>query len=379
MHGNASKVETFCERLRSGFHGADVTGVCQFVVRGATAASFYVEVSDNAIRYERGEHAEPKTTITMPETLFTAIIARPHIWDLHHPEVMTNVSVAGDVDLAFFLGNIARTPPRMGIDAFEEAERRARDNGLAACDIERLSGPTQREVVDRLDRGLPVLVTDCLHRSGAWTWEFQRIRNTFADLRLEFLDEETGAPTTLGQFFDNVEAGRQSYTHAIPLPPGMRPYFRIPLFTRDVLSTPMLWMGKRNGVSGEEPCTSLHRDTTHGFLGQVRGVKAVVLCSPDQAEKVYPVHAYNSFQSCQIQARKPDYERFPLSRGLRTIELILRPGELLVIPVGWFHEMYCAEPVMSISMFMDWRYWESLSSSVSATSARTSCVDNPHT
>lgn len=371
MDGNASKVETFCERLRTGFHAGDVTGVCQFVVNGATPASFYVEVSDKAIRYERGEHERPKTTITMPETLFTAIIARPHIWDLHHPEVMASVSVTGDVDLAFFLGNIARTPPRMGVDAFEEAERRARDNGLAACDVERLSNPSPREVVQRMERGLPVVVTNCLHRSGAWAWDFQRIKTTFADLKLEFPDEETGAPTTLGQFFDHVEAGRQSYTHATPLPPAMRPHFRIPLFIGNVFSTPMLWMGKRNGASGEEPCTSLHRDTTHGFLGQVRGVKTVVLCSPDQAEKVYPVRAYNSFQSCQIQARKPDCERFPLARGLRTIELALGPGELLVIPVGWFHEMYCTEPVMSISMFMDWRYWETLSSSASAKSAHT--------
>lgn len=365
MHDNASQVETFCERLRSGFHRADVTGVCQFVIRGANPGTFYVEVSAEAIRYERGVHGKPKTTITMPDTLFTAIVARPHVWDLHHPEVMASVSVAGDVSLAFFLGNIARTPPRGGVDAFEEAERRARDNGLAARGIERLSGPTPREVVQCLDQGLPVVVSDCLHQSGAWTWDFQRIRNAFVDVKLEYLDEETATPTTLGQFFDHVEAGRQSYTHAIPLPPAMRPYFRIPLFTGNAFKTPMLWMGKRNGASGEDPCTSLHRDTTHGFLGQVRGTKTVVLCSPDQAEKVYPVRAYNSFQSCQVQARRPDYERFPLARGLRTIELTVSPGELLVIPVGWFHEMYCAEPVMSISMFMDWAYWESLSARTS--------------
>jgi hypothetical protein len=364
MNANDTKVKSFCERLQLGFQGAKVTGVCQFLIKGANPTSFYVEVSNEAMQYAPGERSRPKTTIIMPETLFTAILARPNIWDLHHPEVMASVSVTGDINLALLLGNIARTPAQAGIDLFEEAERKARSNVLAAHDIERLSGPTLQEIVQRLDRGMPLLITDYLNQFGAWTWEFQRIKNAFANLKLEFLDEETGTPTTLGHFFDCVEAGRQYYTHAIPLPAPMRPYFRIPFFPGDAFSTPMLWMGKRNGTSGEEPCTSLHRDTSHGFLGQIRGTKTIVLCSPDQADKVYPIPTYNTFQSCQINARKPDYEHYPLSKELRTIEVALGPGELLVIPVGWFHEIYCAEPVMSVSMFMDWNCWKTLSSSV---------------
>src|SRR5438477_8312685 len=209
MNANDTKVKSFCERLRSGFQGANLSGVCQFLIKGENPTSFYVEVSNETIRYAPGERSRPKTTITMPETLFTAILARPNIWDLHHPEVIASVSVAGDINLALLLGNIARTPAQAGIDLFEEAEHKARSDVPAARDIERLSGPTRQEVVQRLNRGIPLLITDCLNRFGAWTWEFQRIKNAFADLKVEFLDEETGAPTTLGHFFDSVEAGRQ--------------------------------------------------------------------------------------------------------------------------------------------------------------------------
>lgn len=366
MSINARKFEKFYELLRAGFHHADVTGVCQFHVTGSAPASFHVDVSGDAIRYELGEHSSPKTTISMPAALFAAIVARPEMWDLRHPEVVATVSVKGDMDLAVFLGNIAKAPAQVGIDLFEEAERKARANALTACDVRRVSAPTQQAVVSYLERGIPLVVTDCLQRSGAWTWGLQQIKDAFAELRVEFLDQQTRTPTTLGHFLETVEAGRQAYTHGIPLPAPMRPYFRIPFFTSGAFNTPMLWMGKRNGTSGEEPATSLHRDTSHGFLGQIRGTKRIVLCSPDQTEKVYPVPAYNVFQPCQIKTWKPDYERFPLSRGLRTTEVLLHPGELLIIPVGWFHEIYCTEPVMSVSTFMDWTYWKTMSSSSSA-------------
>lgn len=371
MSTSIIRFEKFYELLRSGFHRAGETGVCQFHVTGASPPSFHVEVTEDAIRYDLGEHDAPTTTITIPETLFALMVARPAMWDLRHPEVIAKVSVTGDLNLAVLLGNLAKTPTKVGIDLFGEAERNARANGLMSCDVARVSAPTQREVVEYLERGIPLVVTDSLRSVGAWTWDLQQIKDAFADLKVEFSDEETGAPTTLGRFLDSVDAGREAYAHGILLPAPMRPYFRIPFFAGDVFNPPMLWMGKKHGATGEEPCTSLHRDTMHGFLGQVRGTKRIVLCSPDQAEKVYPVPAYNVYQPCRIRVAKPDYERFPLSRGLRAIEVALHPGELLVIPVGWFHEIYCTEPVLSVSLFMDWNAWKTLSNPTE-NSARTS-------
>ena len=360
MHTKANSIERFHRLLESGFQGTEATGFCQFFIGDAAATPFYVEVARDSIRCETGVHAQPTTTVTMSETLFASMIERPDIWDLRNPEVLNNVSVRGDMGMALFLGNIAKTPTRRGQALFEEAERKAALRVLRARDIERLTQPTLREVARRLDEGTPFFITDHLGQSGAWTWSLERIRSTFGHLRIDAFDAVTQAPRTLNGFLDDIEAGVQSYTHGIPLPAPMRPYFKIPLFPEAAFNAPTLWMGRRSGAHGEEPCTALHRDTSHGFLGQVSGTKRVLLCSPDQAAKVYPERAYNLFQSCQIKIWRPDYARFPLSAGLSTLELLLYPGELLVIPVGWFHEMYCSEPVMSVSMFMEWSYLKGL-------------------
>jgi len=354
----AHQVESFYALLRAGFSVAEVTGICQFRVRGAEPARFYVEVSADTISYQMGEHGNPTTTVTLQDNLFASIIARPHLWDLRNPEVVAGASVSGDVGMALFLGKIAKTPARAGVAVFAEAERKAKIRRVAAEEIERLSQPTRADVRDRLDRGIPFFMTGQLGGQGAWSWPLDEIKRRFASVQLD-ADQGSKAPRTIGEFFAAIESGQQTYTHGVALPAPMRPFFRMPLFPDEAFNTPLLWMGRKSGVSGAEPCTSLHRDTSHGFLAQIQGTKKIVMCSPDQAGKVYPERAYNVFQSCHVELWRPDYTRFPLSRDLRTIELALHPTEVLVIPAGWFHEVYCAGPVMSIGAFMNWGYWRS--------------------
>jgi hypothetical protein len=352
------QVESFGALINAGFERGDTTGVCQFCIEGAAEPWFYVQVSDLSVSCRPGRHPDPTTTVTMPKALFSSIIARPHLWDMRNPEVITRVAVTGDVGMALFLGRIAKTPAQTGAMVFREAERKARDCVIGQGDIPRLERPSRQEVIRRIDEGTPLIITGVLAEEGAWTWSFERIREAFAHQHLD-PGRQGETPRTLGQFFDEVEAGQESYTHGIAMPPAMRPYFRLSLFPEEAFNTPLLWMGRKSGMSGAEPCTALHRDTSHGFLGQVRGHKRILLCSPDQAEKVYPERAYNVFQSCAVKLWQPDFQRFPLSRGLRTIEVCIGPGEMLVTPAGWFHEVYCGEPVMSVTMFMHWSYWRS--------------------
>ena len=354
------EVENFVELLRSGFHSAETCGVCQFFVKGRGETRFYVDVTRDNIGYALGEHARPTTTISMPRTLFSSIIARPHLWDPRNPEAMADVSISGNLEMALFLGTIAKAPAQTGMNVFREAERKARRLAPMSADLARLRSPTRGEILRRLEAGIPFVVIDGLRDAGAWGWSLAEIKRCFSGLRLDSIDRPTGRAFELGDIFRELEAGRESYTHGVAMPAAMRPYFRLPLFPEEAFNTPMLWMGRKSGESGREPCTALHRDTSHGFLAHILGTKRLLLYSPDQAAKVYPEPAYNVFQTCQIKTWQPDYQRFPLSRDLRGIELRLRPMEMLVIPAGWFHEVYCEGTVMSVGTFMNWGYWKSV-------------------
>lgn len=122
--------------------------------------------------------------------------------------------------------------------------------------------------------------------------------------------------------------------------------------SREDFIPPQLWLGS---VPTHVPASSLHRDPLTGFLFQVIGCKRLDLYSADQAELLYPMKSYKNYQPCWFRPEAPDFDRFPKARKAKCLSVTLRPGELLVQPAGWFHQVHALDsPNMSVSYF--WRY-----------------------
>ena len=65
--------------------------------------------------------------------------------------------------------------------------------------------------------------------------------------------------------------------------------------------------------------------------------------------------AYNNYQPCWFKPEAPDFAIYPKAREAKCVSVTLNPGELLVQPAGWFHQVYALDsPNMSVSYF--WRY-----------------------
>lgn len=353
-----SSIEAFYNLLKDGFHNCEFNGDCQFYVNGKEKIPFVVSVSNNTISYAIKKCEDPLSVISVPEDLFHSIIKHPHIWDVRNPEVISRIGVEGNVEFALFLGNLARTPSAACEKIFIEAEEKASNLNYVINEIERISQPEKSIIMNRLNYGCPFIITNYLERCGGWSWDIDIIYDRFSHLTIDMLDDRTKEFRTLGSLIKDMTNKKSVYAYGIPVPPQMWPYFMIEYFPEGAFNSPQLWMGTKTGASGNEPCTRLHRDTSHGFLGQIIGRKRIILYSPDQAEFVYPVKSYNVYQSCHVKPWDPDYEKFPLFRKADFIEFVLHPGELLVLPAGWFHEVYCLESAMSIGMFMNIEYWE---------------------
>lgn len=82
----------------------------------------------------------------------------------------------------------------------------------------------------------------------------------------------------------------------------------------------------------------LHYDliNSHAFLGQIYGEKLYVLYSPDQTKWLYQC-AEAPNRSSISDPMEPDLERFPLAEAAHPIRTLLRAGEMLFIPAGWWH------------------------------------------
>lgn len=101
-----------------------------------------------------------------------------------------------------------------------------------------------------------------------------------------------------------------------------------------------LWFGPAGTV------TPLHHDGSNIFLAQVRGRKLIKLISPFFLEYLYNTRACFS----DVDLEHIDYERFPLMKEVEILAITLEPGEILFIPIGWWHWVKALEASISISL-----------------------------
>jgi len=99
------------------------------------------------------------------------------------------------------------------------------------------------------------------------------------------------------------------------------------------------WFGPAGTV------TPLHHDLMNVMLAQIRGRKRLTLISPEQTPWVYNTVGVYSAVDCE----RPDLNRHPLFSKVRKIQLDLYPGEVLFIPVGWWHHVRALDLSMTVT------------------------------
>ncbi|XP_022915704.1 hypoxia-inducible factor 1-alpha inhibitor-like isoform X2 [Onthophagus taurus] len=96
----------------------------------------------------------------------------------------------------------------------------------------------------------------------------------------------------------------------------------------------LLLIGMEGNVT---PC---HYDEQQNLFAQIYGYKRCILFPPSEFECLYPypVHHPHDRQS-MVDFDKPDYSKFPKFKDAKAYESVLGPGEVLYIPVYWWHHI----------------------------------------
>ena len=101
--------------------------------------------------------------------------------------------------------------------------------------------------------------------------------------------------------------------------------------------------------------TGLHADTYHSLFFQVWGRKIFVLLPPSSTPNAYVSRKYEwSTRLSEVNLETPEQnrEQFPLLRRCTPFVADVATGDMLWIPVGWFHYVYALEPSFSLSFFL---------------------------
>jgi hypothetical protein len=88
-----------------------------------------------------------------------------------------------------------------------------------------------------------------------------------------------------------------------------------------------LWFGAGGTI------TPFHYDNANNMMAQVMGTKRILLIPASDGAQMYSGHRYFT----EVDGRKLDYDRFPFMRDVTVSTVELAAGEILFVPVGWWH------------------------------------------
>ena len=104
-------------------------------------------------------------------------------------------------------------------------------------------------------------------------------------------------------------------------------------------SSGFFWFGPAGTI------TPFHHDLTNNFMLQIAGRKRVRLIAPCDTPKVYNQrHCFSP-----VDGRGIDLQRFPLMADVTVIDCVLAPGEILFLPVGWWHFVEALDVTITVS------------------------------
>ncbi|XP_072453998.1 bifunctional peptidase and arginyl-hydroxylase JMJD5 isoform X2 [Notamacropus eugenii] len=105
------------------------------------------------------------------------------------------------------------------------------------------------------------------------------------------------------------------------------------------------WFGPAGTIS------PLHQDPQQNFLAQVLGRKYIQLYSPEESESLYPHETQLLHNTSQVDVENPNLIKFPKFTKASYQSCILNPGQILFIPVKYWHYVRALDISFSVSFW----------------------------
>jgi hypothetical protein len=231
------------------------------------------------------------------------------------------------------------------LEAFGRAEETYRRDPLVG-EILRLHRPHPDLVEELLARYHPAILTGVVGETPAGRWTFELLEARFGQVEVERSLDMT-RPLTVADRIHQMRSGDDRTTGGGSLPLEMAGDVDLePYVSRtDRRFHPLFWMGPAGSR------TPLHRDAYFGMSAHLIGRKRWLFYSPDQAELLYPeAGSREAYQRSRVDPLAPDLAHMPRFAQARGHDIVVEPGEILLVPAGWFHDVTALDDAVSVTM-----------------------------
>lgn len=237
--------------------------------------------------------------------------------------------------------------------------------------IERINQPSIKEFNQYIIQNQPVIITGIANQWQAYSnWTPEGFNEIFGDLTVPLRASDNEIDVFFGEDreqknlrfskyinlilnCDSVDKRPPYFGNILLNSPEIRPIvepiiqdFDFPnYFTDSSRNDFHLWIG------AAEQKSTIHNDNYQNLNAQIYGEKAFLLFSPEQHQFLYPVKIDQELWSSPIDPQNPDLVNYPLFDHTFCIKAILQPGEILFIPIFWWHQARAITTTINLNMW----------------------------
>jgi hypothetical protein len=212
-----------------------------------------------------------------------------------------------------------------------------------------------------LKRAKPIILKDFVDpESPAFKkWNYEYFKEIAGEHKvniygseIESLDRVASKPigqTTFSKYLDLITSSPTEHRLFLFNLLSIKPELKNDIHYNDVTKgkiikwLPFMFFGGKGSITRNH----VDIDMSHVFITQFQGIKRIWLFPWEQSDLMYKL-PYNFHSITNI--KEPDYEEFPGLKYLNGYEAVIKPGETLYIPSGWWHYIQYETEGYSISI-----------------------------
>ncbi|WP_210150617.1 cupin-like domain-containing protein [Chryseobacterium scophthalmum] len=207
----------------------------------------------------------------------------------------------------------------------------------------------------------PIILKDFIEQNSPayQKWNYKYFKEIAGETKvnvygseLESIDRVASKPvaeTTFSEYLDLISTKTTEYRLFLFNLLSIKPELKDDLNYRDVTKgkvlkwLPFMFFGGKGSITRNH----IDIDMSHVFITQFQGIKRIWLFPWEQSDLMYKL-PYNFHSLVNLQ--EADYEKYPALKRLKGYEAVIKPGETLYIPSGWWHYIQYETEGYSVSV-----------------------------